>query len=387
MCCLESLLAMLAGEVCAARGLPPGCRPFVKVLYVEPSGPSRGPAADASAAAQCNMLFRCKTAVHETEAADVDAFEQGHGRGDEDTVSWRRGAFSCELLPRVPDAGGESGDTAAAPSRGGLSLRQQRPTSRQQSLPGRGAGRGARAATAHAASVRLHLHLRKRLLAASRLRLTQRMAGGALLPPPFSPSGLCAALEGAFADFDWWLRAHAKPTRGAPQPPPPPLDSCEDGSKEADGDRGGGEGVQYEADDGLERIGGGDDLDGDECSAAAVAAAVDEASLGGGTTALVCVAWQQQLHLASLGDSRAVLATAGRPAVRLTVDHTPALPSEAQRILDAGSPPSPALHRLPPPPFRRLPFPFRCLPRPSVAGLPTRPSAAALPLCRRSPVA
>ena len=62
--------------------------------------------------------------------------------------------------------------------------------------------------------------------------------------------------------------------------------------------------------------------------------------LGGGTTALVCVTCQGRLHLASVGDSRAVLAFRNGGALvtarRLTTDHTPALPSEHDRIIGAG---------------------------------------------------
>ena len=69
---------MLKGDVLEARGLPPGCRPSVKVLYVEPGDGA-------------NMMFRCKTAVHETDAAATVAQAAG-----EDTVEWRRGEFSFE---------------------------------------------------------------------------------------------------------------------------------------------------------------------------------------------------------------------------------------------------------------------------------------------------
>ena len=63
---------------------------------------------------------------------------------------------------------------------------------------------------------------------------------------------------------------------------------------------------------------------------------IGSASISGGTTALICVAHGSQLLLAWCGDSRGVLATAGQPAQRLTVDHTPSLPSEAERITRAG---------------------------------------------------
>ena len=57
-------------------------------------------------------------------------------------------------------------------------------------------------------------------------------------------------------------------------------------------------------------------------------------SQGGGTTALVCVATSdRRIHLASVGDSRAVLVGADGRATRLTVDHTPSLPAEYDRIV------------------------------------------------------
>ena len=62
----------------------------------------------------------------------------------------------------------------------------------------------------------------------------------------------------------------------------------------------------------------------------------ESATVGGGSTALVCVAHGSRLHIAWCGDSRAVLATRGRPVARLTVDHTPSVPSEAERIIAAG---------------------------------------------------
>ena len=78
---------LLKGDVLEARGLPPGCRPSVKVLYVEPGDGA-------------NMMFRCKTAVHETDAAATVAQAAG-----EDTVEWRRGEFSFELLGGARDTG------------------------------------------------------------------------------------------------------------------------------------------------------------------------------------------------------------------------------------------------------------------------------------------
>ena len=71
-----------------------------------------------------------------------------------------------------------------------------------------------------------------------------------------------------------------------------------------------------------------------------VAAQQTSTPLGGGTTALVCVVNHGRLHLASVGDSRAVLAQRERDgsttAVRLTTDHTPTLPAERERILSQG---------------------------------------------------
>lgn len=59
-------------------------------------------------------------------------------------------------------------------------------------------------------------------------------------------------------------------------------------------------------------------------------------SLSGGTTALVCVACGGALHVASVGDSRAVLHRASGRVSRLTVDHSPTLPAEALRIGSLG---------------------------------------------------
>lgn len=56
----------------------------------------------------------------------------------------------------------------------------------------------------------------------------------------------------------------------------------------------------------------------------------------GGTTAVVCICVSGQLHLASVGDSRAVMRVAGERASRLTVDHTPNLPAETDRITELG---------------------------------------------------
>lgn len=55
----------------------------------------------------------------------------------------------------------------------------------------------------------------------------------------------------------------------------------------------------------------------------------------GGTTAIVCVLSGAVAHVAAVGDSRAVLARAGR-AVRITVDHKPRLPAEEERIVACG---------------------------------------------------
>ena len=63
---------------------------------------------------------------------------------------------------------------------------------------------------------------------------------------------------------------------------------------------------------------------------------LDAATVTGGSTALVCVVHGSRVHIAWCGDSRAVLATGGRPVARLTVDHTPSVPSEAERITAAG---------------------------------------------------
>ena len=232
------------------------------------------------------------------------------------------------------------------------------------------------AGTAHAASQRLHLHLRRRVLAASRTRITAAAAGAssqpsaptAAPPPPFSDAGMRDSLEGAFADFDWWLRAHARPVSGVPTSAgssrseaadsvrdighacagprivTPRRDVPDETSEHYDeaGAAGSARGLADVvkpfgslADD----EGGMDDgvLDCDGLAGGdAAAESAGRASISGGTTALVCVAWQGKLHLAYCGDSRAVLGSAGKPATRLTTDHTPSLPSEAERIIALG---------------------------------------------------
>ena len=250
------------------------------------------------------------------------------------------------------------------------------------------------AGTAHAASQRLHLHLRRRILAASRMRITGGGAGGgagagggtqpsapaaapgaAAPPPPFSDAGMRDSLEGAFADFDWWLRAHARPVSGVPTsagssrseaadsvrdighsfagpriftprrdvPDETPEQYDEMGAAATGGPAG--DGARKLADLGRplgsladEDCGGlnglleCDSLDGGH----AAAESAGRASISGGTTALVCVASGDKLHIAYCGDSRAVLGSVGKPATRLTTDHTPTLPSEAERIVALG---------------------------------------------------
>lgn len=55
----------------------------------------------------------------------------------------------------------------------------------------------------------------------------------------------------------------------------------------------------------------------------------------GGTTAIVCVLADAVAHVASVGDSRAVLARGSR-AVRVTTDHKPKLMAEEERIVEFG---------------------------------------------------
>mmetsp|Transcript_5269 Transcript_5269/g.11722 ORF Transcript_5269/g.11722 Transcript_5269/m.11722 type:complete len:196 (-) Transcript_5269:257-844(-) len=55
-----------------------------------------------------------------------------------------------------------------------------------------------------------------------------------------------------------------------------------------------------------------------------------------GSTALVCVIAAGRLHLASVGDSRAVLKRGSDPCLRITTDHSPKLPAERERILALG---------------------------------------------------
>ena len=62
-----------------------------------------------------------------------------------------------------------------------------------------------------------------------------------------------------------------------------------------------------------------------------------------GTTAAVCLCLRSegdasaiQLHLANVGDTRAVLVSEGAPAKRLTVDHVALDPNEARRVHQAG---------------------------------------------------
>ena len=168
-------------------------------------------------------------------------------------------------------------------------------------------------------------------------------ASSAPPPPPFSEAGLRDALSGAFADFDWWLRAHARPVSGV-------LSSAGSSRSEALASRSGGSGVTAGGDGGYaggqpedalrERAGprpaGMPEDDGDEDEDDPAAMSAGEASIGGGTTALVCLVCEEKLHLAHCGDSRAVLCTTGRPATRLTADHTPNLPAEAERISALG---------------------------------------------------
>jgi serine/threonine protein phosphatase PrpC len=224
---------------------------------------------------------------------------------------------------------------------------------------------------------------------------------------PLSASGLSEALAGAFCDFDRWLHANARPSSGR-HPPPGGAETALGGAAEgavlsaghesagvgaADGFEPGvhadveGEHADVEPLERLERLeswsrsrrGAHDDAsahDDAEGAASPTTARAREAALhalqmqehlaaeeaatvathashpgashpahGGGTTALVCVTCQGRLHLASVGDSRAVLAFRNAfrngggalgTARRLTTDHTPALPSELDRIVGAG---------------------------------------------------
>jgi len=61
----------------------------------------------------------------------------------------------------------------------------------------------------------------------------------------------------------------------------------------------------------------------------------DDDLLHGGSTALVSVIDRGFVHVANLGDCRAVLGR-GSSALRLSSDHTPALDSERDRILSLG---------------------------------------------------
>ena len=269
------------------------------------------------------------------------------------------------------------------------------------------------AGTAHEAKSRLHLHLRRRILAASRARLTsqRQQQGGAVaaaqraragvnvqpsLPPaPFSTEGLSTAIEYSFADLDTWLRAHARPISGVPTSAGSRRSGSSDGelldrmlgrdpaglgnypinAPSSAGSNGFVIGAPSEADEAYddedlaESTPGGIDessqsvhesfgnpighlaaeqpraadgtslaVDPSRAGGSAGGPAEDDGPsvVGGGSTALVCVACGRRLHIAHVGDSRAVLVTAGRPVARLTVDHTPAEPSEAERIVAAG---------------------------------------------------
>ena len=84
------------------------------------------------------------------------------------------------------------------------------------------------------------------------------------------------------------------------------------------------------------------EADVDAAAVVAEAVAVDGGAIGG-CTATVCVvvprAGGRDLHVAAIGDSRAVLGRGGgarQRAVRLTIDHSPSLPSERERVEAAG---------------------------------------------------
>jgi len=108
-----------------------------------------------------------------------------------------------------------------------------------------------------------------------------------------------------------------------------------------DGEGGDGDGTSL-ADERRERTAALHRLQHEEQLAEALAVRAPQmhesphSSYGGGTTALVCVACDGRLHLASVGDSRAVLARPDAPPLRLTRDHTPSVPSEHERIIGLG---------------------------------------------------